>query len=232
MESLLRAPSLSRRFATGPSLSHFRGRGASLPSPERCGRQRRQRSACHGRDRPGSHSRPRRRRQRGQRVPAPDRGLPVRRRHLRADGGLSARGFVIVIASNQSGIGRGYYTEADFERLMGWMKAEFARRGVAIAGVYHCPDHPTEGVGRYRRANPWRKPGPGMLLQAARDLDLDLARSWTVGDKMTDIEAGRAAGVGTLVRYDPLAPAVARCQDFWVVPRLEATVELLAKERG
>lgn len=144
--------------------------------------------------------------------------------------GFAARGFVIVIASNQSGIGRGYYTEADFERLMGWMKAEFARRGVAIAGVYHCPDHPTEGVGRYRRANPWRKPGPGMLLQAARDLDLDLARSWTVGDKMTDIEAGRAAGVGTLVRYDPLAPAVARCQDFWVVPRLEAAVELLAKE--
>jgi D-glycero-D-manno-heptose 1,7-bisphosphate phosphatase len=112
------------------------------------------------------------------------------------------------------------------------MKAEFARRGVTIAGVYHCPDHPTEGVGRYRRANPWRKPAPGMLLQAALDLDLDLARSWTVGDQMTDIEAGRAAGVGTLVRYDPLAPEVARCQDFWVVPRLEAVTELLSREAG
>jgi D-glycero-D-manno-heptose 1,7-bisphosphate phosphatase len=145
---------------------------------------------------------------------------------------FAARGFAIVIASNQSGIGRGYYTTADFERLMDWMKGEFAGHGTAIAAVYHCPDHPTEGVGSYRRDNSWRKPGPGMLLQAARDLDLDLARSWTVGDKMTDIEAGRAAGVGTLVRYDPLAPEVARCEDFWVVPRLQAVTELLARETG
>jgi D-glycero-D-manno-heptose 1,7-bisphosphate phosphatase len=145
---------------------------------------------------------------------------------------FAGRGFTIVIASNQSGIGRGYYTEADFDRLMGWMKGEFARRGVTLAAVYHCPDHPTEGIGRYRRPNPWRKPGPGMLLQAARDLDLDLARCWTVGDQATDIEAGRAAGVGTLVRYDPLAPEVARCHDFWVVPRLRAVTELLAREAG
>jgi D-glycero-D-manno-heptose 1,7-bisphosphate phosphatase len=145
---------------------------------------------------------------------------------------FAAQGFAIVIASNQSGIGRGFYTEADFERLMAWMTAEFARRGVTIAGIYHCPDHPTKGVGRYRRANSWRKPGPGMLLQAARDLNLDLARSWTVGDQMRDIEAGRAAGAGTLVRYDPLAPEVARCQDFWVVPRLQAVTELLAREAG
>jgi D-glycero-D-manno-heptose 1,7-bisphosphate phosphatase len=145
---------------------------------------------------------------------------------------FAVRGFAIVIASNQSGIGRGLYTEADFERLMAWMKGEFARRGVTIAGVYHCPDHPTEGIGRHRRANPWRKPGPGMLLQAARDLDLDLASSWTVGDQMSDIDAGRAAGVGTLVRYDPLAPEVARCQDFWVVPCLQAVTELLARESG
>ena len=145
---------------------------------------------------------------------------------------FAARGFAIVIASNQSGIGRGFYTEADFERLMAWMTGEFARAGVTIAGVYHCPDHPTEGVGGYRRANPWRKPAPGMLLQAARDLDLDLARSWTVGDQMSDIEAGRAAGVGTLVHYDPLAPLLARCQDFWIVPRLQAVIELLAKEAG
>jgi D-glycero-D-manno-heptose 1,7-bisphosphate phosphatase len=143
-----------------------------------------------------------------------------------------ARGFAIAIASNQSGIGRGYFTEADFERLMVWMTGEFARKGVPIAAVYHCPDHPTEGVGRYRRVNPWRKPGPGMLLQAAADLNLDLARSWTVGDQMSDIEAGRAAGVGRLVRYDPLAPEVARCQDFWVVPRLQGVKELLAREAG
>jgi D-glycero-D-manno-heptose 1,7-bisphosphate phosphatase len=140
---------------------------------------------------------------------------------------FAARGFVVVIATNQSGIGRGLYTEADFAALMGWMRGEFQRHGVTIAAVYHCPDHPTEGIGRYRRDNPWRKPGPGMLLQAAADLGIDLARSWTVGDKPGDIEAGRAAGIGTLVRYDPAAPAVARCGDYWVVPRLAEVTALL-----
>jgi D-glycero-D-manno-heptose 1,7-bisphosphate phosphatase len=145
---------------------------------------------------------------------------------------FAERGFVLAIATNQSGIGRGLYTEADFAALMDWMAGEFRRHGVSLAGIYHCPDHPTEGVGRYRRANPWRKPGPGMLLQAAADLGLDLARSWTIGDKASDIEAGRAAGVGTLVRYDARAPAVERHEDVWVVPRLADIVALLEREEG
>jgi len=145
---------------------------------------------------------------------------------------FAERGFVLAIATNQSGIGRGLYTEADFAALMDWMAAEFRRHGVSLAGIYHCPDHPTEGIGRYRRDNPWRKPGPGMLLQAAADLGLDLARSWTVGDKASDIEAGRAAGVGTLVRYDAAAPAVERREDVWVVPRLADIVALLEREEG
>src|SRR6478736_3808194 len=56
------------------------------------------------------------------------------------------------------------------------MRSEFMRRGVEIAATYHCPDHPTHGIGRHRRETPWRKPGPGMFLQAAADLSLDLAR--------------------------------------------------------
>lgn len=145
---------------------------------------------------------------------------------------FAARDFAVVIATNQSGIGRGLYGEADFAALMGWMRGEFARHGVAIAGVYHCPDHPTEGVGRYRRDNPWRKPAPGMFLQAAADLGLDLARSWAVGDKPSDIEAGRAAGIGMLVRYDPLAPAAVRSGDVWVVPRLAEVTALLEAAEG
>lgn len=145
---------------------------------------------------------------------------------------FASRGFLTVIATNQSGIGRGYYTEADFETLMTWMCDEFARRNLTIDAVYHCPNHPTEGVGAFRRSDPWRKPGPGMLLQAAKDLSLDLGGSWTVGDNMSDIEAGRAAGVGTLVRYDPLASAVRRSGDFWLAPRLRAVAELLAREAG
>jgi D-glycero-D-manno-heptose 1,7-bisphosphate phosphatase len=145
---------------------------------------------------------------------------------------FAARGFAIVIATNQSGIGRGLFTEADFATLMAWMGEEFRRHGVVLAGVYHCPDHPTAGLGGYRRASPWRKPGPGMLLQAAADLGLDLTRSWTIGDRPGDIEAGRAAGVGTLVCYDPAAPAVARREDVWVVPRLADVAGLLDAAEG
>ncbi|HEX3501158.1 MAG TPA: HAD family hydrolase [Stellaceae bacterium] len=140
---------------------------------------------------------------------------------------FAARGFTIVIVTNQSGIGRGYYSEADFAELMGWMRGEFARQGVEIAAVYHCPDHPTEGLGAYRRDNPWRKPAPGMFLQAAADLSLDMAGSWTIGDKPSDIVAGRAAGIGTLVLLDPTSAAARQDGDLWVVPDLAAVTELL-----
>ncbi len=140
---------------------------------------------------------------------------------------FAARGFVIAILTNQSGIGRGYYSEADFAALMGWMCGEFTRHGVDIAAVYHCPDHPTEGIGPYRRENPWRKPGAGMFLQAAADLSLDMARSWTIGDKPSDMAAGRVAGIGTLVLLDPTVPAARRDGDLWTVPDLTAVTELL-----
>jgi D-glycero-D-manno-heptose 1,7-bisphosphate phosphatase len=143
---------------------------------------------------------------------------------------FARRGFAIVIATNQSGIGRGLYGESDFARLMGWMRKEFERHGIAIAAVYHCPDHPTAGQGGYRRDNNWRKPGPGMLLQAAADLGLDLALSWLVGDKESDIAAGRAAGIGTLVRYDADAATVERRGDVWRVPRLAEVTPLLEAE--
>jgi D-glycero-D-manno-heptose 1,7-bisphosphate phosphatase len=143
---------------------------------------------------------------------------------------FAARGFAIVIATNQSGIGRGLFDEGAYAELMAWMRGEFAREGIALDAVYHCPDHPTEGKGAYRRDNPWRKPGPGMFLQAAQDLSLDLARSWCVGDKPGDIAAGRAAGVGTLVLLDPATAEVARRGDHWVVPNLAAAHDLLLSD--
>ena len=112
-------------------------------------------------------------------------------------------GFLIIIVTNQAGIGRGYYTEAQFHELMDWVKDEFRRRGAAVHAVYFCPCHPTRGIGRYRRESPFRKPAPGMLLQAAADHDIDLEASLMVGDALTDMEAGRAAGVGRLFYLTP-----------------------------
>jgi len=114
-----------------------------------------------------------------------------------------ALGYLLIIVTNQSGIGRGYYTEADFQHLTAWMRARFQAEGAPLTAVYHCPYHP-EGVGEYRKQSDWRKPAPGMLLQAAADFALDLSASVIIGDSEHDIAAGRAAGLGAAVRFgDP-----------------------------
>ncbi len=103
---------------------------------------------------------------------------------------------LIVVVSNQSGIGRGYFDEWAYEDLTRWMCDRFEAEHTAIARVYHCPYHPLYGVGEYRRDHPWRKPNPGMISRAVSDLGLDPAQSTILGDKMSDIEAGAAAGIG------------------------------------
>jgi len=99
------------------------------------------------------------------------------------------RGFTLFIVTNQSGIGRGYYTETDFEILTEWMLETFRRHGVTITQVYHCPHTPDAGCS-------CRKPLPGMLLEAKEAYGIDMEASWMVGDKESDIEAARAAGIG------------------------------------
>jgi D-glycero-D-manno-heptose 1,7-bisphosphate phosphatase len=121
-----------------------------------------------------------------------------------------ASGLALVVVTNQSGIGRGLYTEAAFLALTGWMLARFAAEGIAFAGVEHCPDHPTEGRGPYRRESPRRKPGPGMILDAAAAHGLDLPASAMLGDRASDMAAARAAGVGTRILLPAEAAEVAQ----------------------
>jgi D-glycero-D-manno-heptose 1,7-bisphosphate phosphatase len=104
-------------------------------------------------------------------------------------------GYKLVVVTNQAGIGRGMYTQAQFDTLMDWMREQFIAQGAPLTGVYCCPYHPEHGLGDYRRDHEDRKPGPGMILRAARDLDIDLTQSILVGDRYTDIEAAHAAGV-------------------------------------
>ena len=92
-------------------------------------------------------------------------------------------GWPLVVVSNQSGIGRGYFDEDAYQRLTDWMCERFRAEQAPIARVYHCPYHPTHGIGAYRADHDWRKPKPGMILQAATDLNLDLSRSVLIGDK-------------------------------------------------
>ena len=105
-------------------------------------------------------------------------------------------GFRIVVVTNQSGIARGLYTEAEFESLMTWMREQFGREGIDLDGVYHCPYHPEHGVGKYKIEHEDRKPGPGMLLRAARELGVSLPESVMVGDRCSDVAAANSAGLG------------------------------------
>jgi D-glycero-D-manno-heptose 1,7-bisphosphate phosphatase len=114
---------------------------------------------------------------------------------LEACATLAARGFALVVVTNQSGIGRGIYSEADFANLTAWMTTQFGAANAPLTGVYFCPHHPIDAKGVYRIECDCRKPAPGMLLKAARDLQIDLARSVLFGDKRHDLEAAAAAGV-------------------------------------
>lgn len=106
-------------------------------------------------------------------------------------------GFLIIVATNQAGIGRGYYSEAEFLSLTAWMNMQFASRNITIAHTYYCPSHPEHGIGHYRTESFNRKPNPGMILTARDDYELDLAGSVLIGDKESDITAGLAACIGT-----------------------------------
>jgi D-glycero-D-manno-heptose 1,7-bisphosphate phosphatase len=112
----------------------------------------------------------------------------------------------LIIITNQSGIGRGYYNEKDFHLLTGWMCQQFLNAGAPIDRVYFSPCHPTDGVGPYAKDDYFRKPHPGMILQAQKDFSIDLTRSVLVGDKVTDIQAGDAAGVGTNLLFADVWP--------------------------
>jgi D-glycero-D-manno-heptose 1,7-bisphosphate phosphatase len=119
---------------------------------------------------------------------------------------------LIVVVTNQSGIGRGLFDESAFEVLTRWMCDRFEAENAPITRVYHCPYHPQFGIGPYRMDHPWRKPKPGMILQAAADLDLDLAGSAIIGNSLADIEAAVAAGVARCIRVDSNANGARRAR--------------------
>ncbi|MGH9373338.1 MAG: D-glycero-alpha-D-manno-heptose-1,7-bisphosphate 7-phosphatase [Vicinamibacterales bacterium] len=114
---------------------------------------------------------------------------------------LNRGGFAVVLITNQSGIGRGMYQEDFVVRVHQVIDEKVVAGGGRIDGYYYCPHHPQAEIEQYRQDCECRKPRPGMLRQAARDLDLDLSRSFTIGDKWSDVQVGHAAGgTGILVR--------------------------------
>ena len=114
----------------------------------------------------------------------------------------NSAGYLVVIVTNQAGIGRGYYTEDQFLTLMDWVKQQFLKNAAKIDNIYFCPYHPDHGIGKYRRKSFFRKPAPGMFLKAKHELDIDMSQSILIGDNASDIAAGYAAGVKTLIHFN------------------------------
>ena len=129
---------------------------------------------------------------------------------------LQDAGYALVVVTNQSGIARGLYTESDLETLHSFIANDLRERGVHLTGIYSCPHHPQAALGAYRLDCECRKPKPGLILRAAREHGLDLDWSCLFGDKASDIEAGRSAGVG-------------RC---WLIGSAQAAQAAAADGRG
>ena len=136
---------------------------------------------------------------------------------------LKDAGFLVIVVSNQAGVARGFFDEQAVETLHRHLQSELAALGTAIDAFYFCPHHPEEGVGRYRIACDCRKGEPGMLLQAAREHNIDLHASFMIGDKLADIEAGERAGCqsilvltgyGETAALDPKITSVKKCRDL------------------
>lgn len=107
-----------------------------------------------------------------------------------------SKGYKLIVVTNQAGIAKGIYTEEDYFKFRDYVHAEFKKQGCPIDAEYYCPYH-IEGFGKYKKDSEDRKPNPGMILKAVQDFNIDLSQSILIGDKESDIEAGKRAGVAT-----------------------------------
>jgi D-glycero-D-manno-heptose 1,7-bisphosphate phosphatase len=113
---------------------------------------------------------------------------------------VNESGMKVIVITNQSGIARGLYTEETLQSIHDRLRDELAGTGAQLDGIYYCPHHPRVGDDRYRQICDCRKPRPGMLLQAAREHNINLSRSFVIGDKSSDMNLATNAGAkGVLV---------------------------------
>jgi D-glycero-D-manno-heptose 1,7-bisphosphate phosphatase len=147
---------------------------------------------------------------------------------------LQQAGMRLVVITNQAGLARGLFGAADLDRMHAHLATELGRDGVRIDGVYYCPHHPEGVVPELAVACDCRKPAPGMLLRAAAELDIDLRRSWFIGDILDDVEAGKRAGCRTILvdlHTEPPPQGELRTPDFVASSTLHALAIVADCER-
>src|SRR4030042_980387 len=116
---------------------------------------------------------------------------------------LKSMGYKLVVISNQSGVARGLVSEETLDEIHNRLKQLLAEKGASLDRIYYCPYHPDGVIEKYRKESDWRKPKPGMLLNAADEMEIDLGQSWMIGNSISDIEAGLKAGCKTILINHP-----------------------------
>ncbi len=138
-----------------------------------------------------------------------------------------ASGYKLIVITNQSGIGRGYYSETQFHQLTEWMCNEFLNAGAPIEKVYFSPFHPTAGLGTFKKDDVSRKPRPGMIHQAREEMNLNLGSSILIGDKVSDIQAGITAGVGLNILFALKQPSELSGLHYHVISTLREALPFM-----
>ena len=151
---------------------------------------------------------------------------------------LNRLGTLTCVISNQSGVARGFFSEADVALVHQALQRELLAEGARLDRIYYCPHHPTEGIPPYRVDCECRKPKPGMLKAAERDLNIDLSRSYVIGDKLDDISAGIAVNATTILvltgygRTSQSMSAESGVVPDLIVPSITQAVDFIAGRIG
>ena len=135
-------------------------------------------------------------------------------------------GYLLIVVTNQAGIGRGYYSDKEFLALTTWMREQFTAGGASLTDVFYCPYHPEHGIGSYMKDSFDRKPNPGMLLRAKDIHHINMAKSVMIGDKDSDMQAADSAGVGIRCHY--LAGAVEKLVSSAATHQIETLHEAIS----
>lgn len=155
----------------------------------------------------------------------PTEALVVLPRAADATARLASAGYLVIVVTNQTAVARGLLTMAEVDQRHAELIADVARAGGVIDAVYACPHHPDAEVERYRQDCDCRKPRPGLIRRAARELDIDLAESIVIGDRWTDLEAGVRAGCKTGLVVTPTLDAAR-------IETSEGAIEVIPDYRG
>src|SRR5262249_42817722 len=140
---------------------------------------------------------------------------------------INEAGFKAIVVTNQSGIARGILSEEMLMLIHARLVEDLSREGARIDAIYYCPPHPRIGPEGYRRICEWRKPAPGMLLKAAREHDIDLSRSFVIGDKSADMNLATNAGAGGVLVLTGYGKETLHHPEIWPCEPMSVSDNLL-----